>query len=244
MAAIGSTGRAAALASWRARRSATTRALRATRRAVPYSQLATDAPQRPDFAFFARTRNVAWHASSASAVERNMRRQTPKTMPVWRATTRANAAWSPSAKRRSNSRSSADESAAFAAAATAPRNTTDALFATARPPRPTVASTRAMYGRRTGGITLQGVGVFVGWDEWSEAHRQRPGCLVGGTRSTRPTLQNPPSSLVNRHRPRLQRLRLAGRDRQAAGDRLPAEQPALVRQEHVELLAGEAHVRP
>ena len=60
------------------------RAARATRRATPYSQLATESPLRIPLARRARTRNVAWQASSASCRSTRMASHTFSTIGPWR----------------------------------------------------------------------------------------------------------------------------------------------------------------
>ncbi len=84
------------------RRAARVRASFAVRTATPYSQLATFSRRTTEAAFRARTRNVAWKASSASCASPRMRRQTPSTIGPCLCTSSANASSAASSRRARN----------------------------------------------------------------------------------------------------------------------------------------------
>ena len=77
------------------RRPASALACLATRRATPWSQLATESALRTEPALRASTRNVAWKASWASCGLSRTFRQTPRTIDPWRSTKAAKAAYRP-----------------------------------------------------------------------------------------------------------------------------------------------------
>ena len=93
-----------AASSFLRRRAIWTRALRAVRRATPYSQFPSRSGSRIDRALRARTRKTAWKASSASCGSPSTCRQMSRTIGPCRLTRAAKAA-SPAASRRAVNRS-------------------------------------------------------------------------------------------------------------------------------------------